>query len=448
MIGQGKVLLVAAEVWIRNPTFCMRECAELGVGSLIYDAAYLRKRGMNAIDNPGDFVSKFFAPGFPWRLIVVGDVTAFEVRAGGNRDYPSAVYPVWLWGQQPAVLMDLIKNPIAERRFWAGNYGWADNQPVEGQEHRIIISNLPNSHMLESRPFYAWLHELQMTHPQVLLHIHGSYNYGLLFAQQWRSVDIDPYLHARKGHVVLANGKKVYPEDLARWQKWVNLIGYSVPEMSVARNRCMFNIKSAKWAARHWNENLAFRSEGRPYDLESPPKVRRESNFSSATVDGDKFLCDVCSLQTKCKYFRAGGVCSIPDTEPAQLAAFFKSRDADAILDGLGTLLASQTRRLERGMGEELQEQKGLNPEVTKLADSIFNNAVKLAKLRDPTLVKPQTQVNIGIGQQTAKPLPNAVMSEIVAELENRGISRDQITPDMLMNVLNHPNAIEAVAHE
>ena len=43
----------------------------------------------------------------------------------------------------------------------------------------------------------------------------------------------------------------------------------------------------------------------------------------------------------------------MPGSEPAELAKHFKTRDSDQIIDGLGTLLALQANRLDRGVADE-----------------------------------------------------------------------------------------------
>ena len=90
-------------------------------------------------------------------------------------------------------------------------------------------------------------------------------------------------------------------------------------------------------------------------------------------------------------------MCSVPGAEPTELAEFFKTRDSDLIIDGLGTLMAAQTRRLERGMADE--EDFGLDPEVTKMMSQLFEQGVKLAKLLNPDLRGgAKVSVNVGVG--------------------------------------------------
>ena len=142
----------------------------------------------------------------------------------------------------------------------------------------------------------------------------------------------------------------------------------------------------------------------------------------------------------------------MPDSEPTELASYFKTRDSDAIIEGLGTLLATNVQRLKEGREKEIEDET-LDPHVTKLVESIFDRGVKLAKLVDPALAKagaPQT--NVQINQQTINAsTPQALMKAIVTELEARGVPRDQITTDMVKELMGmgetqRQQAIEATA--
>lgn len=143
----------------------------------------------------------------------------------------------------------------------------------------------------------------------------------------------------------------------------------------------------------------------------------------------------------------------MPDSEPAELASYFQSRDSDTIISGLNTLLATQTRRLNKGL--EMEEENGkLDPEVTKIVNSLFDRGRKLALLVDPTLAAAQKpNVNISLNQQNNTinaSSPQELMAAIVQQLEAKGVPRNQITPDMVKNLLgmgeqDRQQAIEAV---
>jgi hypothetical protein len=226
------------------------------------------------------------------------------------------------------------------------------------------------------------------------------------------------------------------------------------------RNRCIYNIKSAVWAGEHFLENIAFKSAGsaavNPNAVShTPATVTQPWSVPAAHAQpGDKIRCDTCSLQNSCKYFRSGSVCSVPGSEPVKLANQFGTRDADQILDGLGTLMQLGTRRLERGLADE-EVYGELDPEVTKIINQLFSQGKDLAKLLNPSLRGgPNVQVNVGTNGANAAALaaatPNQMIGSIVREMEARGIPRDQITPQHIANFLaemtgagNAPKAIE-----
>jgi hypothetical protein len=90
----------------------------------------------------------------------------------------------------------------------------------------------------------------------------------------------------------------------------------------------------------------------------------------------------------------------------------------------------------EEGTGE-------LDPEVTKLSKTVFDQGTKLVKLLDPSLAGgPKVQVNVGVGAGgnaqvgIASSDPKQLMATVVAELESAGIPRDQIDSTMIKGVL------------
>lgn len=116
------------------------------------------------------------------------------------------------------------------------------------------------------------------------------------------------------------------------------------------------------------------------------------------------------------------------------------------IIDGLGTLLAANTRRLEGGLREE--EAFGeRNPEVTKMMGQVFDHGIKLAKLIDPSLRGAAVQVNVGAQAQVAGANPQQLVAAAFRALEAQGFTREEITPDMVQNLLvsmSQPQALPA----
>ncbi len=145
-------------------------------------------------------------------------------------------------------------------------------------------------------------------------------------------------------------------------------------------------------------------------------------------------------------------MCIVPGSEPVELAKFFKTRDSGEIIEGLGTLLAAQTRRLEHAL--EAEESKGeLHPETTKIINTLFDRGVKLAKLVDPALAATgAVRLNLNIGDtnnlQINASTPQALMAAIVDEFVRRGIPRENITPEMVMKVFESPEDLKNKAIE
>ena len=127
----------------------------------------------------------------------------------------------------------------------------------------------------------------------------------------------------------------------------------------------------------------------------------------------------------------------MPGSEPTDLAKMFKTRDSQLIIDGLGTLMAAETHRLQRGMEEE-ETWGELDPEVTKMMSTLFDHGVKLAKLVDPSLRGSGVNINVGQGGQAAVALstPKQMVAAAVRELQARGVPLDQITPDAIQGLL------------
>lgn len=447
--------MATTEVFFRNPSNYIREVVEAGEYRIAWDRGFLAKRDID----PSKLAQLYFSPDVRYRMLVIGEQGAAELQPGRTMKNPAAVYPVWSYGQSQELLLELLENPSGEDVKTSENEDLLpDERPVLGQEHRIVVQDIPSMNTGIARKFMTFLRNLQEDYPEAIIHVHGLYSYRVMFGMGFRAVDVDPRSTAQKGKVYLPNGKEVTFEKAAQFPQWVNLCGYNPVDLQIPRNRCIFNIKSANWAAKHYDENVKFLSRG---EVDPQPQVADtavavpESKHNGITShkkanDGDKFICNVCTIQNECKYFRAGAVCSVPGTEPARLANFFKTRDSDQIIEGLGTVLATQANRVEQGLQDE-EFSDELDPEVTKILNSLFNNGVKLAKLVNPALNGgPKVGVFVNGGQGASVAVGGSasqLTAAIVAELESKGIPRDQITPEMIGQVLD-PNSRQQAAIE
>lgn len=446
---------MATEVWFRNPDLYIRECVEELAFNIAWDRGYASKK---RIDVP-KFMDMYVPAEHDYRVLMIGDQGAAEIRRGRDMSNPVAVYPVWDGEMDDMLtLEEMLAHPVSDDPRYVGDMALPpDERPIEGQEHRVVVANLPLGNSGIGKKFFRMLGDMQAEYPDAIVHVHGLYGYQTAFGRKFGSVDIEPRTLASKGKVSLPMGKEVTYEQTTRFPQWVTLLGFKPVELTVPRNRCMYNMRSARWAGEHWDENLKFKASGRsevdPDDPDAKPATSTTIVKRGTKVeDGDKFLCNTCSLRSSCKYFRTGEVCSIPGSEPAKLANFFNSRNPDAIIDGLGVILAASADRLERGITEE-QEYGGkdgaLDPEVTKLTTAIFANGEKLAKLIDPkrfATAKVAVQVNnagaVGSGST------QSLVAKAYAELAGRGFTPEQITPDLIARMLNPDAAIEAQAVE
>ena len=431
---------MTTEVWFRNPHNYIRELAEVRAMMVAWDRGMLHKRRLD----PYKHASLYFGENENWRVLLVGDQGTAELRPGYNVDKPYAVYPTWTGSESLELLEEMMAYPLGQDTEACSDERIApDERPVLGQEHRVVVTELPPLNMGPGRALVAKLKELQEDYPECILHIHGTYSYRVLFGTPFKAGDLDPRMSASKGRVFLPTGKEMIAEKTIGCPQWITLLNMRVVELKEPRMRCIYNIKSAQWAGEHYLENIKFKSTG---DAPVDPDAKKHSPATTGSYltgtakpqSGDKIQCDTCSLQTQCKYYRQGAVCSVPGSEPAELAKYFKTRDSEMIIDGLGTLLAFQTRRLEKGAAEENMYGE-LDPEVTKIANQIFTNATKLAKMVNPALNGgPKVQVNVSGGQAAIQATtPNQMLGAMVRELEARGIPRDKITPDMITGMLS-----------
>lgn len=434
---------MSTEVWFRNPTHYIKECVEVGAANISFDRGVIVKQKIDPVKH-GEL---FYGSGIPWRYLIVAPQGTVEYHFGDELKHPTAVYPTWSYVQDEfPILEDLMAQPLAENPEYTESTLPYDERPVKGQEHRVVVTDMPDMRAGAGRAFLRNLKELQEDYQDCILHIHGLYSFRHCFSLGFGAADIEVRTIAAQGKIYMPYGKEVNVKHLGKLTKQINMLGYSAAELQVPRNRCMFNIKSALWAGENFDKLYAPLVKNKlgiapdtttPPRHYSPPTVSRPLPSGLVVKPTDKRLCDTCSLSDRCDYFRSGAVCSVPNAETRSLAEMFKTRDSDQIVEGLGTLLAAQTHRAERQMAVE--EAIGeLDSDVTRMLSSIFDQGVKLAKLVDPNLRSGKVQVNVGAGGQAAilNSTPQQLMSQVVRTLENQGIPREQITQEMVQDLL------------
>jgi hypothetical protein len=427
---------LVTEIWFRNPHNYIAELEEVGHRFVAWDRGILIKRNID----PYKHAKLYFGETVDFRALCIGNQGTMEIDQDHNTEDPVAVYPTWEYGEKMEILEEMMASNIGDDPGACNNLSLSkDQRPVMGQEHRVIITDLPNAQLGASRKFYVELKELQEDYPEAILHIHGSFSFRMMFGMGYCSADYEPRHHAAHKVIMLPNGKAVRTEQgYQKSQQWINLLDMRVPDMKVPRKRCIYNMKSAIWASDNWTQNVKFKSMGKT--LVDPAARSAQVPLGSVIYKGkpgpgDMINCDSCSLADTCKYYREGAVCSVPGSEGSTLARYFQSRDSGTIIDALGAVVATQARRIEQGIAVE-EEFGDLDPQVSKDLNSIFKNGAALAKLVDPTLSKPKVNINVGAGGTVSGVAPNQVMSSVIRELVSQGVRKEDITPDMIRDTL------------
>jgi hypothetical protein len=447
---------VRTEVWFRNPDNYVRELVDAGCRNVVWDKGYLKKKKIDPVRH----ANNYFA-GFPFRVLDLGNPEqgCAEYLPGDVYGKPSAVYPVVSFVEDKdaiSVLEELMQTPHGDSIELCHNPNTPEEErPVFGQEHRVVVTDLPDMSSGRGRAFARSLRDLQADYPECTLHIHGLYSWHTLFGFGFRSVDFEPRSSAQKGKIIMPMGREMKYEAAPILVNWVSLLGFKPAELADPKRRCVYNIKSALWAADHYSENERIRFKrnaalGPATDTESSDAEFKPSTTIAvrtgpkvAPLPTDKVTCDNCSLANGCKVYRAGAVCSLTQ-EGKSLAEMLRSRDSGQIIDGLGAILHKQATRLEQALDDEDEFQE-LSPDVTAMLNATFKNGVTLAKLVDPNLrAGPKVAVNVGPGVGGVSVgigvSPQQVMGNVVAHLENMGIERSQITPKMVQDVLRQMN--------
>ncbi len=466
------------DLWFRNADRAMAVCAQEGVSRLTWTRQHLGRLKMDGIT----YVRQFYMhTAVRPKIMLIGIQGTSEYDIFSKLTEPKAVYPTWSgkndsWDD----LQRLIDNPWGEDKSKCEDLSITSAlRPVYGQKHRIIIHNNPSVVSGIGKRYWLNVSRVQEDNPGVELFVNGPLSFATLFGLKFVACDFGlSDLGDRNNYAQLPNGLKLefdktdHPRgtlyDLSTHSDWITLVGLTPKDVLQDQNkRFALRIRSAKWAAKHWERNLRFfrsssnlapdqidASEDEFAPNETNRIILRHKQFS--LKEADKILCNRCRIQVGCKFYRTDSICGVIGSEMNELEKYFQSRNAGSIIDGLAKLTQLQARRLEATMESESQGTE-VNPEVDKQVKTLFDMGVKLAKLVDPNLAGPGTKIQInngvqGAAQVVANSNPKQMMASIVEALELQGIPRDKITPDMVsgilksMNTNSDVNAIEAAA--
>ncbi len=445
------------EVWFRNPLTYIKECAELLVPNIAWDRGLLHKKRVDAQRH----LEAHYPTAVDYRILLIGDQGAAELRHGFGITNPYAVYPVWEYGVGSMMeLREMLDSPWGEdERACKDPRLVPDERPVLGQEHRVVIIRYPESRSPLGKRFLIELADIQEEYPEAIIHIHGGYSFRVAFGLGFRSADVGIVEASSKGKVYLPNGKEIVYEKVAASRAWGNVAGGGAYDLTIARERTLFCIKSANWAGKYFNQISKFPAMTDPAVIQAQVDAAMEgiaftpvattSHFTKSmpVLLGDKIACDTCSLSPSCKYFREGGICAIKGTEMEKLSAHFKTRDSERIVAGILASLQMQADRAQVGVAEE-QFDGELNPEVTKILHDVMTTGIKVAKLVDPVLASAgATKIGVFIN---GNPAPvNGLVGQAMQELQAQGVALEDITDEMVGTHIakaNRPKAIDVTA--
>lgn len=429
-------------VWFRNPDHYIRELVDSGEYRIIWNRAHLVKKEIE----PNQYADLHFSE-LPWEALVIGNA-AVHIDNDHTLRKPKAVYPVWEFARDDMDLLEeMFAQPQGERPDLYNDLS-ADvaERPVKDQAHIIVITECPVASSGMGRRFLRQLKEFHEDYPEAIIHISGLYSYRAMFGMGFGSCDVDAIAGTKGGKVVIPPGAEIQNAQMVKHPQWARVLGFNPVDLSIPRNRVIFNIKSACWAAKFWDTEIAVKTAGAgkhvpdtttPDAAYLPPTVGKHTILARKGAPGDKIICNDCSLAVDCLYYRADANCGVPKTEQHKLAQFFGTRNSEDIIDGLTALVRVSAERLD-GQMETERILGDADPNVTKGLSQVFDQGVKLAKLIDPGLRGgPKVQVNVGGATSVQVTLdPRQVVAAAMRELEASGVRREDITPAMIEGIV------------
>jgi hypothetical protein len=366
---------------------------------------------------------------------------AFVLRDGQD----DAVIPVWTFGDHTlADLDDMIAYPWSLTKPGDDfKIGARHASPHPAQEHRVLIEGIPAS---ELDDFLRVEIVPRQKKTDAVLHVADPCPLDrILPLQLWA------FTHTAwkaKGRPILPNGLEPL-DDFEEHEMWFQLIGADWVKATATPDALYeYNVRSILWAASNWHRSQSFPAAG----TTSQTVVLGRRNRPR-----DTWLCDTCTVQRSCKFFRSGAVCSVPHAYPGELAAQFQTRDSKTIITGMQALVAANVNRINRFMTKEVDADEP-NARLTTLINQTLRQAEALAKMVDPVLAASgAARINIQIGkpapqqgrpsleaaneQQSAAdavralqgPPFNVPMHKITAEMIERFIKGEPMTPALGM---------------
>lgn len=457
-----------SEVWVLNPGPNIDICFDLGISRFVFpQKTYQFKRNM-AID-PKKLLD-FFARGRPWQAMLVEYDAAvalvFDSRKGWRK--PVAAYPSWSMTDDKFSRLKRLCSMYPEPGDTIGAF-WGNAQeygPVKGQDKVILIRN-PHRDPFDWQTAMSYVADMKRYFPDIKFHMHGGKSVARTIGISIDSSDHPVTIGWRGGQpiLLLPNGQNYEARygDPRRNDHWAKLVGESMAEFRrlakrgerkpLARWVFRFNLKSLIWAQRNQDRLYAFQGK-RPDESDvdftsSDDKwVPRLTRYRPRVYEvADKWLCDTCTIAHRCPYSRSGAICIVDGTEASKLSEKFRSRKVSDIIDGASALLSANAERLEKALVTEQEKavisgEYRLSPQVTSLANGVFDRAIQMARLLDPQMATQMAngRVNVGIVNANAGAVaaatPQELMAGVAAKLEQFGIPLHEATMEQVEAIM------------
>jgi len=169
------------------------------------------------------------------------------------------------------------------------------------------------------------------------------------------------------------------------------------------------------------------------YNLNAAKNGRRSAIVKQAKPN----QCTNCIFRDKCPFYQEGQVCKLRPEFMALARSLGggKFYEHSVLCNFLSAILQVNTIRYMRAVAQEHEEEIGLDPETSRLADQIFNQTSKLARLLG--FDRPDPQVLIDKRTQTVQinvsKIPDgdyAAALESLAQL--RQLGQDRVVESLL----------------
>ncbi|ANA86074.1 terminase small subunit [Gordonia phage Kvothe] len=431
------------DLYFEDPITYYRQMIEAGESNVLFDFGTIRKKKIN----PWIWMKRHFH-GMPWKCYISGNWCTIQIDYTCEINEVLGVYPSWDYEKfNTKELRDYVERPWSQ--YVIEGQGDYASKPNPNQPHRIFVRGISAGRSHQEIAKRKKMTEIQKACPEVeFFIIPRAYMFGLMFGAGFSACSFSPAFYSTQnaGRVILPNGYPVKWDEIPDFQNAFDHLGYDAEWIQDDRqNAILFMIESARYAAHHWDDPTGPFHKGPRIaaDYSNPdmyaevPSYQNQKHFTAeANSETDKILCNACSLWRKCPSYRDGEVCNVTSSDTSKLVKLAQSRNADDVVNMLSSVLGMQAGRLEKRIENEEQDEDGkLDPQVDKLANSVFKNGTTLAKLLNPALARPLVQVNVGDSNKAvtavAQSDPRVMAAYVMKEIEKDGVAREDITKEM-----------------